>query len=509
MLLQLVLHAFGRFSFVVVFEFLLTGSPGSFSSNFALLFRATRQQVRESLHEIEDSPDLSESFEAKLLQRKQRREETEKRLALEREMDMTRNEFQRPRFALNDTTLNGQDNTFMQGTDDSFLANEKMCENTLHLNNVSENFFDLTSLEAASPTGHRTAVKKFSGISEETRLDNIEAPSFFFNNTSMMSPKNSPLNVVHANRPSTILELSETSTSYKTNMTSYQTALTRSENDGSDYKTANDESLAMEEEMLIKMPKIRSFYDTSYISKDSLEESKTLRNEEMTKDSLNSFAGESSENAGNDSNVVGNDSSVVDISSDISMGPKFNDTLEEIEYMLLQNQKLQEQGTPKTVPASPATPRMVPGVSPFASQLRLKPNFNAKPAFGSASKHSPLMKFSPLAPKSPANNAFKRPMPSATKTAKPSSSKKFTNIESPIARYINNTPVAPQAINPRALHGIGTSPKTFNFRDSELFAKENESANAGAQGSSLPFRAKTKSSAVPQVKPESCCEIIQ
>lgn len=498
-LLQLVLHAFVRFSFVC-FVFLLPGSPGSSSSNVVLLFRAARQQVRESSHEIEDSPDLSQSFEANLLQRKQRREETEKRLALEREMNNTTNEqFQRPCAALNDTTFNGQDNTFMQGTEDSFLANEKMCENTLHLNNVSENFFDLTGLEAASPTGHRKPMKKFSGISEETRLDNIEAPSFFFNNTSMMSPKNSPLNAVHANRPSTIMELSESSTSYKTNMTSYQTALTRSENDGSDYKTANDESLSIEEEMVIKMPKIRSFYDTSYISKDSLEESKTLRNDEMTKDSLNSFAGGSSENTGNDSSVV-----------DISLGPKFNDTLEEIEYMLLQNQKLQEQRTPKIIPAaSPVTPRMAAGVSPFASQLRLKPNFNAKPALGSASKNSPLMKFSPLAPKSPANNAFKRPMPSATKTAKPPSSKKFTNIESPIARYINNTPVAPQAITPRALHGIGTSPKNFNFRDSESFAKENESANAGAHGSSLPFRAKTKSSAVPQVKLELCCERVQ
>lgn len=399
-----------------------------------------------------------------------------------------------PSIAFNETTF-ARDDTMMQCTEESFLANEKMCERTLNLNNVSENFADLTHMGVASPTVSRKPTAKPSYFSNETNLESVEAPSFLFNNTSLMSPNdNSPLLAVHANRPSTIMELSESSLSYKTNMTSYQTAFTRSETESSEYKTANEESLTLEEEMIIKMPKLRSFYDTSDITKDSLDVTRTMQNTEMTKDSLNSFSVASSSFVGDSSNAA------------VAVDPQFNDTLEEIEFMLLQNQKLQEQQrTPQFVPASPATPRVpVANTSPFTSQLRLKPKFGVKTTTGSASNHSPLIKFSPLASKSPANipSAFKRPMPSATKLQKPSSSKKFHNIESPIARYINNTPVAPQVYTPRVLHGIGTSPKNFNFRDSESFAKENESANAGKafQGSSLPLRAKTKSSAVTQVR---------
>lgn len=442
------------------------------------IFRLARERnALESSHELESTPDLSDSFESVLERIKQKREE-----AMDRQ----------PSIALNETTFVARDDTMMQCTEESFLANEKMCERTLNLNNVSENFADLTHMGVASPTVSRKPVTKPACFSNETNLESVEAPSFLFNNTSMMLPNHSPLLAVHANRPSTIME--ESSSSYKTNMTSYQTAFTRSDTEGSEYKTANDESLTLEEEMIIKMPKLRSFYDTSDITKDSLDVTRTMQNTEMTKDSLNSFSGEASSFIGNSSNAA------------IAVGPHFNDTLEEIEFMLLQNQKLQEQQrTPQFVPASPATPRVpVVNTSPFLSQLRLKPNFGVKTTTGSASKHSPLIKFSPMASKSPANvpSGFKRPMPSATKLAKPSSSKKFQNIESPVSRYINNTPVVPQAHTPRVLHGIGTSPKNFNFRDSESFAKENESANAGKafQGSSLPLRAKTKSSSVTQVR---------
>lgn len=439
-------------------------------------FRFRRERVLESSHEFESSPELSNSFEAVLLKRKQKREEEEKKMNA-RKFDYSElpSGIEPFRGSFNET-LNAIDNTMMQCTEDSFLANEKMCENTIHLNNVSENFFDLTNME--SPVLHH---KKISVGGDETRLDSVEAPSFLFSNTIM-----SPLNVVHANRPSTIIELSESAMSSRTNMSSYQTAFTQSE--ASEYKTADDESMiiegktandstSLEELLVIKMPKMKSFYD---MTKDSLDDSITIKNTiEMSKDSLISF-----------------DESIAQ-----SNEPEFNDTLERIEFMLSENQKLQEQQrTPQIILASPVTPRVAPTTtSPFPTQLQLKRNYGAK--LGSASKLSPLIKFSPVV-KSPANaaSAFKKPVPSATKIPKPSSSKKFLNIQSPIARYINNTPVAPQAHTPRTLPGIGTSPKNFNFRDSEYFAKENDNMNSRPyQVPSLPLRAKTKSSAVSQV----------
>lgn len=413
--------------------------------------------------------------------------------------------------SLSNETAYGPDNTLMLCSDDSFLDNEKMCNNTLHLNNVSEHLIDLTAFDV-SLAAHQKNLKKTSSFADETRLNDVEAPSFFLlNNSSMISPnKNSPLIAVHANRPSTILEVSEVSTSNRTGMSSYRTALTgRSETASSeDYKTANEETFSgsIEEDILIKMPKIRSFYEEVDLTKDSLDSTgKNQQSIDMTKDSLDSTSRiQQSNDVQNVDSSPGDSSSGVDSSYDqrdeSESGEQMNDTLEQIEYMLAQHQKLQEQKNSRFMPPSPMTPA-----------AHSQPSSSAKPKIFArvtpiVSKNSPLIKFSPATVKnSPSNDApFKRPGVQTTTTKIPqpafTSNKKFQHIASPIARYINDTPGCPLSSNVRLHPGIGKSPKFFNFRDSESFANENDSMNTAYKGPSLPALAKTKSSAMTHVK---------
>lgn len=513
---------------------------------FFLIFRKNDLKMLETTPDIESSPELSESFEMYLQQRKQKISDEKLKLAAAsrgyKESPRTTRTAPLREMTLNET-LQGPDDTLMQCTEDSFLAMEKMCENTLHLNNVSENLIDLTALDA-SMVNLRKSLKKPPSF-DETHLDSVEAPSFMFNNTTLASPlKHSPLIVSNVNRPSTIMEVSEISASNRTNMTSYQTAYTRNGTTSttatsSEYRTANegsfgdeensvggssevheisevdvsseteenkeaDENYTVEASMVIAMPKIRSFYsdynEVEDLTKDSLEETRENRDRRMTRDSLEPGSYVSQSSSGVDSSYDQRND------SDAAGGDNMNDTLEQIEFMLAQAQKMQEQKTPGFVPASPMTPYM------NKAQSNLKPRV--------VSTHSPLMKkltvpkasplitFSPVVRKTPlktpVGSAFKRPINSATKVAptSASTSKKFQYVESPISRYIKDTPGAPLSATVRSYHGIGKSPKQFNFRDSETFCKENESMNATtSKGSSLPCVAKTKSSAKTQVRP--------
>lgn len=483
------------------------GSSQTSELNFSLstyFIRLVDLKILQRSPELETSPDLSESFELNLKQLKAKAEaEKMKRAKDHSEAPRTSRDDPVRQSPLSNETNYGADNTMMRCSDDSFLEMEKLCERTLHLNNVSENLIDLTAFEM-SLAGQRKSPKTNSMYGDETRLNDVEAPSFLLNNSSMMSPnKNSPVIPVHANRPSTILEVSEISLSNKTCMSSYRTALTgRSETASSeDYRTANEDTFGrsgcIEEEMLIKMPKIRSFYEVD-LTKDSLDSSGKIQHSiDLTKDSLNadSYVDESS--SGVDSTFDQRDDSA-------NGGEQLNDTLERIEYMLAQHQKMLEQKTQE-----PKTPRCVPP-SPVSSQpgsSSAKPKVFSKVA-PMSTRNSPLIKFSPAVNKnSPSNDiAFKRPcIQSNTKIPQPFlSSKKFQHVASPIARYINDTPGYPLASTVRVHPGIGKSPKLFNFRDSEAFANENESMNAGYTGSSLPAVAKTKSSATSHVRISHC-----
>lgn len=499
----------------------------------------------EAAPELESSPELSESFELYLQMRKERAVEEKSKLlpptAAASSTESPRSS-RRGIFKPNsiDKTIVNLDNTMTQFDDDSFLANEKMCEQTLHLNNVSElTLIDLTALDMTTGLGRTSKAS-----TDETHLNDVEAPSFMFNNTSMVSAspnKHSPLIMANANRPSTILEVTEASTS-RTFMSSYRTAVTGSGTE-SVYKTANEESFDGDDNMMIKMPPVRSFYDANSpkmkslgldkylvmnvpkprslydvnMTKDSLDSDKTNVAEEITKDSLdpdtfgsNSSSGVESgfDQPANGSSFDHHDEPANEPSFDghesvnQSAGDNFNDTLERFEFMLAQGQKLKE--TPKTIPQSPVTPRFVakPSPNPTPSSKYLQPRVFNKQAV-SASKASPLIKFSPAVKKSPmvAGPAFKKPTASASKVPQHSSARKYINVESPIARYMYDTPGAPLSSTKRDLPGIGGSAsKHFNFRDSEgSFTKENTGAGSAYKGSSLPFRAKTKSSAVSHV----------
>lgn len=438
----------------------------------------------ETSPDIESSPELSESFVLYLEERKKKAEEVKMKLANPEQLESPRTSrtetFNQGTFS--NVTLFGPDNTLMQCTDDSFLAMEKICENTVNLGNVSANFLDLTALEK----------QKSPLVGDETRLNDIEAPSFLLNNTSLLSSnKNSPLLGVHANRPSTILEVSEASN--KTHMSSYQTAFTGTET-SEEYKTASEETFSnsrrIDDVEFIKMPKIRSFYDgTVDMTKDSLDASEKNQNlTDMTKDSLvvDSYANESSSDV-ESSFAIHNESGEV----------KMNDTLERIEFMLAQAEKMREEQATKSQHTTPAGKFVSSKPSPAQPRVFSKATPVAK------ARNSPLIKFSPVA-KSPliADATFKKPITNSSSKIPPlfSNNKKFMHIASPIARYIKETPGLPLSSTARVYPGIGNnSPRQFNFRDSETYSNENESLNA-YKGPSLPPKAKTKSSATSQVR---------
>lgn len=366
-----------------------------------------------------------------------------------------------------------------EDVDDSFLELEKMCENTLTLNNVSELLTDLTSMDLS--TMEELAKRKLSLNPEETRksyLDDVEPPSFL-SNLTMFSPKNSPFRkTVHENRPSTIMEVTELSTTTKSGSSSYRTAEAASTYEKSEcYQTANEESW-----MSGSIQK-RGFYDdTMNYTKDSLDVTQRPNFTQMTQDSLNENTGNATAESTFEENLSFNNQEGL------------NDTLEAIERILAQGTMNTPQKMMFNKKSNPSTPQVVttpkqpakPSPTPWSSIRSAKNSARVTPT------NSPLMKFSPLATKSPMSN-FKLPNKplSSTKTTPFASShaKKFQHIVSPIARYINNTPELPLSANAHTQFGLGSRPQ-FNFRDSDSFTKENKTAQP--TGSSLPMRAKTK-----------------
>lgn len=347
-------------------------------------------------------------------------------------------------------------------SEESFLEMEKICEKTLHLNNESAQLMDLTSM---NDTNNRQS------LTEESRLDCIEAPSFF-SNSSLMSPgtRYSPRN---GNRPSTILEVSETTTN-RTAMSSYKTARTTTTGTDVSFRTAADLTNATD-----------STCQNSHISIDSLDPSQKSDKIliDLTRDSLNgdySDSGLNSEMCENNETTDRDDSEI----------PEFNDTLERIEYILNLNERanaMKEEQESKLTSDDvktpehaclldlPITPNRIVASKLTPQQPHKKIGNRLTP------KNSPFIRFSPANGKSPANRspaagAFKKPV-SATKTPAPflPISKRYQHIQSPIASYIKQTPGAPGSyLAGKTVAGITRLAKTPDFRDSDLFANENE-----------------------------------
>lgn len=360
--------------------------------------------------------------------------------------------------------------------EDSFLEMEKLCENTLTLNNVSENLTDLTTMDTSEMS--EDFFKKKVSLDGRSFLHDVEAPSFMGNMT-IFSPMRK---TAYENRPSIIMEVTELSTTVKSSASSYQTADAGSTlgEKSECYQTANEESFTFGVQVAKK--RAQGFFDDSMnYTKDSLDTTQKPNFTQMTQDSLN-----------NASATFENEESLSFVQSE-----NMNDTLEAIERMLAQ------ANTPAKTPfkkSNPTTPKLVvtpkqqnmPSPTPWSSAKNVLKVTNAR----GTPTSSPLIKFSPQsATKSPMSN-FKLPKQPLSSSKTPqftsSNSKKFQHIVSPVARYINNTPELPLSANAQNLFGLGSSRGNFNFRDSDAFAKENKAMPSS--GTSLPMRAKTKSS---------------
>lgn len=319
--------------------------------------------------------------------------------------------------------------------EESFLELEKICENTLNLNNISEILTDLTALDLG---GSNAGIIDKNNLTDETRLFEIEQPSLFLENTLFLSPCEmaSPARAICEKRPSTIMEVTEvTELSYKTTQSHIQSIT--STDKSTYYSTANDKS-----------------FDVHEWSNNDFEQSTELG------------------------------------------GHPINDTLDEIDFLLSQaqkinNEKLLKPQSPMTVNKKYEDKRLNDNLSPYKNPGT--PKSENKQKLRMTPKQSPLISFSPTASKN-SPSGFKYPNQPTSSTKKTTfsklNSKKFSHIVSPISRYIQTSePV----LNANAHVKYKGSSKTFNFRDSENFDK---SLDNSVKTSSLPLRVKTNYQAI-------------
>lgn len=481
----------------------------------------------EASPDRDSSPELSNSFEIYLNERKKKAEAEKMKLLQEvvgkenrtenvhTGIEVTKKRYSKIAKNKKQSLPNKNDSL----NDDSFFENEKICENTLTLDNVSSHLIDLTTLDDANESFLKDLMRKKSlNFCDETRLNEIEEPSFL-NNISLMSPnKNSPMKLAREHRISTIMEVTETSMSNKTAATSYHTAQSSASVEKSEYyQTANETMDSTVEALtIIKRPTLKPFFDESFnFTKDSLDSSAkpASKSNEMTMDSLNANNSKADcSSSGIDSSYETNDhapDSYVDESSDSLI---LDDTLDRIDYMLAQAKLMNEESkktpqqlslknvkTPKIAVTSPASNKASP--SPWSTS-KIKPPVNHKltPSTAIGSKNSPLIRFSPVVSTNNSPGNFKLPSKPASTSKIPqfsSNSKKFQHIVSPISRYINHTAELPLSSNAHIEYGYSGRSRNFNFRDSESFCKK--SLDTSMQASSLPLRAKTNTTSVKHV----------
>lgn len=393
--------------------------------------------------ERDNSPDLSESFEIYLEQKKKKIDMEKNKLddeyINERESEALNISKGKYNF-INASTKSSLNN--LSYNNDSFIELEKMCENTLNLNNVSEVLADLTSLELKIDSQDGCA--QVLNSAEETKLQEIEQPSFFLNNTSSISnAEQSPFKDVFDNNFSTVMEATTMSLSYKTTHShcpSIQSII--SSNKSEYYRTANDKSFELMKNI-------------------SNEHSFNLSNQDNESSSLNF------EKKRNDPD-----------------SPSINDTLDEIDFLLSQAQKLNDHNGMQNNILQKAK------INNSPLKHVISPKSQSRQKIVHTPKSSPLITFSPLTEnKSPLVN-FKHPKPISSSKNPPFSrvnNKKFQHIVSPVSRYIQTSESVLNANAHVHYKGMGAK-RQFNFRDSENFDRTHD---ISVKASSLPLRAKT------------------
>lgn len=456
----------------------------------------------------------------------------------------------REKFNKNDSTIMEQNDSWMLTAEDSFLEQERLCAELsrplIDLSSSTEEAKDeesqaeeenkiIQELLAENKLREELEEKKkfqLKQLNDTTMLENIEAPSFFLSNTTILdSPttvKSSPIYNFGLNRPSTIVEegtiINSSAGSVKNQtLESFATAFTRncSEATSDTYRTAQEDtysSLKLRESL--KRPATNHHFGDDLMSgsfeMDSLMKDQPIKMENITKDSLDdqdsstieiSSSSEMSEIF--DENQSGSHDSLLDHSAE----PNFNDTLEKFEYMMAKGMKLVDK-TPKNLPTTPkleipATPKtpdtIVKNKSDKSTYLSAttasSDSISVFPKTFTNLLHSKKQVTDPLSAKKAETQKqmdFKRPPQVHTKIPLPSQSKQFAHIVSPLSRYIKQTPTVPLTTTTKLQRQSGAITKLYNSRDSEISFKENHNQNRSTVGQnhvpSLPCRAKITSS---------------
>lgn len=460
------------------------------------------------------------------------------------------------RYRCNDSTIIEQD-SIHKTTDESFEAMERLC-GSMNLGVGGDGFGEESQLDAEMPPpslDYTVPMKRVSSkgeptcLAEMTQLEDVEEPSGMWENSMLHATAAnkmlSPIKRVHMLRPSTILEeatINETTTtgganqtsSKNTSLESYATAKQQLDGSGTDnYSiiTGSEVYRTAEEGSTINSTADSSTgvgFETTVVNKTSIENPRETVDEDIVivLDSSSSEAEDSlpygdklldasglleTSTSLQENSLCQNDTGELEERPESPLLDEipdhFNDTLEEMEFMMRQGMKVmqqqkqaQEQEKSKKsaglgpsilkknalemTPTTPASPgRYLKPKQPTSASGTKQTLFSH-----SASKTNSVHKPPLLASGSSSCGTFKKPL--VTRFPLPKSAKKFDHIKSPIGTYINKTPQTTLQAkifcpNQNLVDVLHTNPHN---RESVLSVKENNFAPPEVEGysSSLP-----------------------
>lgn len=444
------------------------------------------------------------------------------------------------RFRCNDSTIIEQD-SIHKTTDESFEAMERLC-GSINLGGGGDGLGEESQLDAEMPPPSldftvpaKARRDEATCLGEMTQLEDVEEPSGMWENSMMHATAAankvmSPIKRVHMLRPSTILEeatINETTTtgSKNTSLESYATAKVQLDGSGDNCSivTGSEVYRTAEEGSTINstVDSTGAGFETTVVNKTSIaREDVSEEDEVIVLDSSSSEAEDSLtesdkrldassmlENSASlqENSLCQNDSTELERAESPLLDEipdHFNDTLEEMEFMMrqgmkvMQQQKAQEQekikkpGPPilkksnpvEMTPVTPASPGRY--LKPKQPSSNCKQNLFSHSASKTNSAHKP-----PLSTPTSCSSVFKKPL--VSRFPLPKSAKKFDHIKSPIGTYINKTPNAHLETklfhpNRNLIEVMHTNPQN---RESVASVKENNfalPADATNYTSSLP-----------------------
>lgn len=265
--------------------------------------------------------------------------------------------------------------------------------------------------------------------------------------------------------------------------------------DRTSFETANDQTLATnttaktlsDDVNVFPLKKKRNFYDASFArslsistvsstaSDDSLFNVKYEKNsafldsldviEVSSKETTKDIFGESTKNDVDDDSLQ-EDSLLKDDgnTSDLLEAPNFNDTLEEMDFIMKHGMKFMEQQKSNSKPSSSTKTPQGSGTPTVLKQM----NLNTKTNLFSAQKSAP-----DSANKKNTPTTFKKPPAISRLPVLKSNSKKFNHIVSPIHAYIKDAPQYPLMTKQKGRTGLIDELHDPNRRDT-VYSQNNE-----------------------------------